>query len=103
MTMYKKAELILTDGRVLPMHTKWLDLEAMYAAIGNGCDIVEPVYLRDGRIMWVDEMAKIRGREMVVNWKATKLLAEAGGIVGDVVVGNVIITEGFPDENEVEG
>ena len=83
-----------TDGSestVRPKTTEGFSLQEVYDLIGNGCDIVETVQLNDGRIMLLDEEGKIRNDTLIVNEKATRLLAEAGGIPGDAVVGNVLI------------
>ncbi len=94
------AVLIRADGSeaaVKPAR-RVFTLDEMYAAIGGGCDIVQPIYLPDGRVMWLDEEAKLRGGALAVNAAATRLLAAAGGIPGDVVVGAALVTE--PDEME---
>jgi hypothetical protein len=69
-------------------------LAELYDLIGNGCDIVEHVYLADGRSMWLDEEGKFRQPPLAHNSKATKLLHEAGGMLDDFVVGNVLIEKG---------
>lgn len=69
-------------------------LEALYNLIGYGCDFVQMIRLRDGSEMWMDEEAKLRTPQAPVNARATKLLSEAGGMPGDVVLGNVVILIG---------
>jgi hypothetical protein len=89
------AKLIRTDGvevEVTPKDTKrGFTLEELYNLIGFGCDIVEVVTLADGKtLMVMDEEGKYR---VPVFWneKATKLLAKAGGLPGDVVAGVVVL------------
>lgn len=72
---------------------KGFQLAELYELIGNNCDMVELVTLADGRGMWLDEEGKFR-RGLFANGKATDLLQQAGGIPGDVVMGNVLITSG---------
>jgi hypothetical protein len=92
------ATLIKTDGseqKLSPLGGKFT-LTEWYAAVGNGCDMVQAVELADGSTLICDEEAKVRppqGTSRVVNEKATRLLAEAGGIPGDRVLGNVLILE----------
>lgn len=64
-------------------------LQAMYRLIE--CDTVQLVALDHGRLMWCDEEAKLKPNPAPVNWKATQLLAMAGGMPGDHVLGNVLI------------
>ena len=88
------ATLIKTDGSeqvVYPSSTLGFWLQELYDLIGNGCDVVKTIELADGRIMILDEESKLRDRVIAINEKATKLLAEAGSIPGDQVVGNVVI------------
>jgi hypothetical protein len=94
------ATLIKTDGteqEVQPKDGKGFLLEEMYALIG--CDTVQAVYLADERTMWLDEESKLKSPWPPVNEKATKLLAEAGGIPGDVVLGNVLIFPCDPNDD----
>jgi hypothetical protein len=94
------ATLIRANGPDVVVRPKGatFTLEEMYAAIGGGCDIVQPIALADGRTMWLDEEGKYRDGMLLVNETATRLLAEAGGIPGDVVVGAALVTE--PEEME---
>lgn len=72
-------------------------LHELYALIGNGCDLIEVVYLADRTtVMILDEEGKYRQPLAVRNSKATVLLKEAGGIPGDVVLGNVVLAS--PEE-----
>jgi hypothetical protein len=58
------------------------------------CDTVQTVMLRDGRIMLIDENAKLkRGAEQRYNDIATVLLARAGGIPGDWITGHALICD----------
>lgn len=84
------AELIRTDGTVetvTPENGKTFSLQEMYELIG--CSLVQVIYLVDGRIMWLDEEGKFK--EHQINTQATKLLIEAGGMMGDYVAGNALI------------
>jgi hypothetical protein len=91
------AILIKTDGseeEVKPKNGKEFKMDELYALVGNGCNMVQEVYLADDSRMYLDEESKIRpvrGTSQTENKKATKWLAEAGGIPGDVVLGNVVI------------
>jgi hypothetical protein len=90
------ATLLKTDGsrtEVAPKNPKeGFRCAEMYELIGNGCDIVQMIYLADGvTTMWLDEESKLKRNPPPINWAATKLLAEAGGIPGDVVLGNVLL------------
>ncbi len=89
------AELIHANGdqsTVQPrIPQRGFSLSELYAIIG--CKTVQAIALADGRTMWMDEEGKLQGGLLIVNEKATKLLVEAGGIPGDEVVGNVLITE----------
>ena len=66
-------------------------LEEMYALIGDGCSCVQAIDLGDGMTMWMDEEAKLRAFRPDANLQATQLLAHAGGIPGDVVLGKVLV------------
>jgi len=91
--------LVLSNGVmevVKAKNSKNFTLEEMYRLIG--CDMVECVTLADGRTMWLDEMGKFADPPKSVNALATILLSEAGGIRGDKVMGDVLVT----DEGEVE-
>jgi len=84
------ATLILEDGRestVTPANAKQgFTLAELYSAIG--CDVVEVVRLRDGRLLVIDENGKLVGRE--VNDLATTL-ARAVLQVHDVIVGPALL------------
>lgn len=80
------------EADVKPLNPKkGFSLRELYALIQ--CETVQAVGLADGRTMWMDEEAKLKSGLQFVNEKATKLLADAGGIPGDEVIGNVLITE----------
>lgn len=86
------ATLIKPDGaesEVNPRSGREFQLDELYALID--CDTVQAVSLADGRTMWCDEEAKLKTPWPPTNPKATQLLAEAGGIPGDIVLGNVLI------------
>jgi hypothetical protein len=92
------AKLFKTDGTVVevsPKNGKDFSLKEMYDLIGNGCDMVQVVYLADGNLMWCDEEGKFNEAHKP-NYPASHLLAQAGGIPGDIVMGHVLITA--PDE-----
>jgi len=55
-----------------------------------GCISVQPIYLNDGSVMWIDENGKFFQPENY-NAAATKLLVEAGGLPGDYIVGDAFI------------
>jgi len=84
------ATLILEDGRertVTPANaTQGFTLAELYSAIG--CDVVEVVWLRDGRLLLIDENGKLVGRE--VNDVATNL-ARAVLQAHDVIVGPALL------------
>lgn len=87
------AKLISPDGTELDVQPRirlrGFTLQELYALID--CETVQAVSLADGRTMWMDEEAKLRDT-WFVNEKATNLLIEAGGVPGDSVLGNVLIT-----------
>jgi len=86
------ATLIKPDGTesvVLPQNSTDFRLDERYSLIG--CEMVQMVYLADGRTMWLDEEAKLKPERPLPNLKATRLLAEAGGMPGDIVLGNVLV------------
>jgi hypothetical protein len=68
---------------------KGFSLKELYSLIT--CITVEMITLSDGRTMWVDEEAKLKPNPHAPNRKATQLLAKAGGMPGDVVLGNALI------------
>lgn len=95
--MKKAGFLLKTDGTMTPVSAKdqrgGFTIKELYALIGNGCNIVERIALPNKREMWLDEEGKLRAVTPPINPIATKLLASAGGIPGDYVVGNVVILE----------
>jgi hypothetical protein len=84
------ATLILEDGRestMTPANAKTgFTLAELYSAIG--CDVVEVMRLRDGRLLVIDENGKLVGRE--VNELATHL-ARAVLQTHDVIVGPALL------------
>ena len=93
--------LIKSNGAEIPVHSEKenFSLEEMYSLIG--CEMVQVIYLADGKVMWLDEEAKLKvpNQDNMPNLKATILLREAGCIPGDIVLGNVLITD-EPKEDE---
>jgi hypothetical protein len=89
------AEFIHANGNEATVHPlnkkKGFSLHELYTLLH--CTTVQAITLADGRTMWMDEEAKLGEGPFVVNEKATKLLAEAGGMPGDEVIGNVLITK----------
>lgn len=67
------------------------------------CDLIDCTYfekldLDDGRMMWFDEEGKDADPPKPINEWATIQLARIGGIPGDSIVGNVLVTS----EGEVD-
>jgi hypothetical protein len=89
------ANLIHANGdesTVVPANpSEGFTLAELYRLIG--CSTVQAIELADGCTMWMDEEAKLFEGLQCVNMQATRLLAEAGGMPGDEVIGNVLITE----------
>jgi hypothetical protein len=91
------AELIREDGireEVMPENGQNFSLAELYKHLG--CNMVQVIYLNDGKTMWLDEEGKFKTHER--NEKATVLLEEAGGGYGDYVAGSALIC----DEHEVQ-
>jgi Domain of unknown function (DUF3846) len=85
------ATIIYPDGSreiTLPKHGTFT-LEEMYAILD--CSLVQPVYLADERVMWIDEEGKLKPHQ--VNERATQLLHEAGGMLHDYIAGTALITK----------
>lgn len=55
------------------------------------CEMIQVIYLDDGRLMLIDEEGKLRQDVKPVNLEATRLFERAGGMPGDVIVGPVLI------------
>ena len=53
------------------------------------CEMIEVVYLWDGRLMIVDEEGKFRKSD--INPWATGFLHRAGGLLNDFIVGDALI------------
>ncbi len=88
------AQLLRFDGtcdEVFPADAKGgFALPEVYTLIG--CEIVQTIYLEDGRIMLIDEESKLRkGHLVLLNEPATQLLRRAGAIPGDYITGNALI------------
>jgi len=90
------ATLIANDGTMTEVSARGscFSLHEMYALLE--CKQVQVIYLRDGRIMWIDEEGKFKPHQ--VNIQATQLLQKAGGIPGDYVAGIALVT----DRSEVQ-
>jgi hypothetical protein len=91
--MNKTAVLLRADGtrdEVQPINGRKFKLEELYVLIGCAC--VEHISLPDGCDMWLDEECKLKDPLPELNATATLLLAWAGGIPGDYILGNVLIT-----------
>jgi Domain of unknown function (DUF3846) len=89
-----RAFVLDTDGietPVEPHNSDGFRLSEMYQLLD--CDTVQLVELADGREMWLDEESKLKEITPPVNFAATRLLAEAGGIPGDVILGKVLICD----------
>jgi hypothetical protein len=92
------AEIIRPNGQrqlVRPAGATFT-LEELYRYVET--NVVEAVRLADGRTLWCDEEAKCREPWPPANAEATRLVAEAGGIPGDIVLGTVLVTS--PEEEE---
>ena len=87
-----------TETVVRPVNGKSFSLAELYEHVG--CSVVEMVRLADDRIMWVDEEGKLRDDMKPANEKASRLLAEAGGMPGDFVVGPVLVTTVEEEETD---
>lgn len=84
-----KAEIIKTSGErisVKPENGTDFELHEMQTIVGGW---IEVVYLRDGRIMVVNEEGKVNRLEP--NIVATNLLLAQGG--WDMVVGDVLVCD----------
>ena len=84
------ATLITIDGAestITPANpTEGFTLTELYAAIG--ADIIEVVYLDDGRLMVIDEEGKLNGKQP--NRLASEI-AESVLQSNDYIVGNAVI------------
>jgi len=87
------ATLITPDGQQTEVNaadpTQGFTLVELYKLIG--CRYVEKITLSDGRLMWMDEEAKLHTTSFI-NARATRLLWEAGGLPSDYIVGTILIT-----------
>lgn len=93
------ATIIRADGStqdVAPRDGKYFTLTELYEH--TRCDMVQRVTLADGRVMWGDEEGYYRDPMPAPNALATRLYAEAGGVPGWIVRGDVLIAA----ESEVE-
>jgi hypothetical protein len=90
------ATLIANDGTMTEVSAQGccFSLDEMYALLE--CKQVQAVYLRDGRIMWIDEEGKFKPHQ--VNIQASLLLQKAGCVPGDYVAGIALVT----DRSEVQ-
>lgn len=85
------ATRIANDGTMTEVSARGscFSLGEMYSLLE--CTHLQPVYLQDGRIMWIDEEGKFKPHQ--VNIQATLLLQKATGIQGDYVAGIALVTE----------
>ena len=85
------ALLIKADGsrRIVFAGGNFFSLKEMYSVLD--CSIVQPVFLEDGRVMWIDEEGKLKPHS--VNFPATVLLHKAGGLQDDYIAGSALITK----------
>lgn len=79
------TEEILTPAN----HAEGFGLKELYGILG--CDMIETIGLRDGRIMIIDEEGKFK--PIVRNPRATALLHEAGGMLDDFITGTALICD----------
>lgn len=94
-----------SERPVKPADGRAFTLAELYALVG--CETVEMIRMADGRLLWMDEEAKLARIPKRLNARATVLLQEAGGRPGDFILGPVLITtpaEGGeePDDEEPE-
>lgn len=86
------AKLIKDDGTeeiVCPKNGKSFSLDELQGYVEG---YIEAVALPDNLTMWCNEEGKFDPKTMYrPNEKASRILADAGGIPGDVVMGNVLI------------
>ena len=85
------ATLIKPDGskRIVFTEGEHITLKEMYLILG--CSMIEAIYLEDGRIMWIDEVGKLKPH--FANPLATELLHKAGGLQDDYIAGLALITK----------
>jgi hypothetical protein len=88
------ASLIHPNGDESIVHPldkkRGFSLQELYRLLD--CTTVQAISLADGRTMWMDEEAKLKNGLQFVNDEATKLLIDAGGVLGDEIIGSVLIT-----------
>ena len=101
------AKLIRNDGTeetVRPKNGKSFTLDELQSFVEG---YIEAVSLPDDMTMWLNEEGKFDPKTMFrPNEKASRILADAGGIPGDVVMGNVLICnsrESGDGDDEEEG
>ena len=85
------ALLIKADGsrKIVFAGGHIFSLKEMYSILN--CSIIQPVFLEDGRVMWIDEEGKFKPHS--VNFPATVLLHKAGGMRDDYIAGSALITQ----------
>ncbi|MFH7321453.1 DUF3846 domain-containing protein [Desulfurivibrio sp. D14AmB] len=85
------ATLILANGeyRAVAPAGDTFTLREMYDLLD--CSCVQAIFLMAGRVMWIDDEGKFKPHEP--NRIATTLLQEAGGIPGDYIAGNALVTD----------
>jgi hypothetical protein len=87
------ATLLCVDGtkkEVKPANGRSFKIEEVYSLIGNGCNMVQAIRVRDGRLMLMDEDAKSRRPVPDENLEGNAMLM---GIIAldDTLVGNVLL------------
>ena len=86
------ATLITTHDalhEVTPDNGTDFTLEELYALIG--CEMVEALYLPDGRTMWIDEEGKLSSPPRPKNYHATRLARLAGIADDDYIAGTALV------------
>ena len=68
---------------------KFVKIEELYKAIDT--DMVECVYLNDGKILVIDEEGKLKGKPL--NEQATLLMHESLGNRNDCIVGVAVLID----------
>jgi len=76
-----------TEKEVIPKDGKHFSLVELQAFVGGYIQVIQ---LSDGNLLVLNEEGKITG--LPFNERATQLTEGAGLQVGDVIVGNVLVT-----------
>jgi hypothetical protein len=85
------ATLLTPDGSISEVTARGqsFTLDEMHSLLS--CSLIQAVFLRDGRIMWIDEEGKCKPHR--INPSATDLLHQAGGMPDDYIAGAALITK----------